>query len=482
MRQRLAIIITVAVVLILLVALNATSYVRIEQTSDLEWRPDRSTYNSGATGTRALYDFLQESGREAIRWTEEPVSLLNQPRMKSATFVIVGETAVQIKKEEADTLLRWVEGGGRLVIVDRSPPQRLLPPSGHWNFTTQLTQYPAHDLQADNPEQMTEGVTPLLAAQPTLLTSQVESVMPSRFASLINFYVKEEQPTASSHAEQPADVYVDEEEDDGTYNPPPPPRPAPSAKTYPTPVVIQETAASPAPLAHLYNDKGAFLVDYKHGAGQIILLSDPFIIANNGISRADNLQLALNVVAGRSGLILFDEYHQGRAAARNRLIAYFAGTPVLAMFGQFALIVLAVIWTRGRRFARPLPLPQVDRRSKLEYVASMAELQQRSRAYDLAIENIYTRTRRVLARYAGMDNKSPRGEIAARVAGRSKLDRHKLETLMRHCEDAINGAPTNATQALTLVAGLREVERILGLRMRSREIRQAKGQGVSERV
>lgn len=476
MRQRLAIIITAAVVLILLVALNATSYVRIEQTSDLEGQPDRSTYNAGATGTRALYDFLSESGRETIRWTEEPVSLLNQPRMKSATFVIVGETAVEIKREEAETLLRWVEGGGRLVIVDRRPTPRLLPPSGHWNFTTQLTQYPAYDLQADNPEQMTEGVQPMRAGQPTLLTNQVESVMPSRFASLINFYVKEDQQAASSHVEQPPDVYVDEEDDDGTYNPPPPPRPAPSAKTPPAPVVIQGTAAaaSPAPLAHLYDERGALLVDYKHGAGQIILLSDPFIIANNGISRADNLQLALNVVAGRSGLILFDEYHQGHAAARNRLIAYFAGTPVLAMFGQFALIVLAVMWTRGRRFARPLPLPHVDRRSKLEYVASMAELQQRSRAYDLAIENIYTRTRRVLARYAGVDNKTPRGEIAERVAGRSKLDRHKLETLMRHCEDAINGAPTTATQSLALVAGLREVERILGLRMRSREIRQAK--------
>jgi hypothetical protein len=481
MRQRFAIIITVAIVLILLVALNATSYVRINKTSDLEWQPDRSTYNSGATGTRALYDFLKESGREPIRWTEEPVSLLNQQSMKSATFVIVGQTAIEIKKEEAETLLNWVEGGGRLVIVDRSPPARLLPPSGHWSFTTQLTQYPAHDLQADNPEQMTEGVQPVQPGQPSLLTHQVESVMPSRFASLIGFYVKDEQKTATTHLEPNPDVYVDEEDEDGTYNPPPPPQPAPSAKAYPTPAVIQE-AVSPAPVAHLYDNRGALLVDYKHGAGQIILLSDPFIIANNGISRADNLQLALNVVAGRSGAILFDEYHQGHAAARNRLIAYFAGTPVLAMFGQFALIVLAVMWTRGRRFARPLPLPHVDRRSKLEYVASMAELQQRSRAYDLAIENIYARTRRVLARYAGVDNKSPRGEIAARVAGRSKLDRHKLETLMRHCEDAINGAPTTAAQSLALVAGLREVERILGLRMRSREIRQAKEQGVGDRA
>ena len=41
-----------------------------------------------------------------------------------------------------------------------------------------------------------------------------------------------------------------------------------------------------------------------------------------------------------------------------------------------------------------------------------------------------TRTRRVLARYAGMDYNSSRSEIAARVAARSSLDAHKLETLI----------------------------------------------------
>jgi hypothetical protein len=173
-------------------------------------------------------------------------------------------------------------------------------------------------------------------------------------------------------------------------------------------------------------------------------------------------------------LIAFDEYHQRRGATHNQLIAYFAGTPALAMLAQMTLIVLVVLWTRGRRFARPLPVPRVDRRSKLEFVASMAELQQRARAYDLAIENIYARTRRVLARYGGLESAAPSSEIAARVAARSKLDRQQLESLMRECEDAIAGAPLSARQSLALVRRLREVERGLGLRMRAREIRQAK--------
>jgi hypothetical protein len=204
-----------------------------------------------------------------------------------------------------------------------------------------------------------------------------------------------------------------------------------------------------------------------------VLLGDPYLVANNGIGLKDNLQLALNLVTASGGLIAFDEYHQGHGVTQNALISYFSETPLLVLCAQLGLLVLLVLWTKSRRFARPLPLPHIDRRSKLEFVASMAELQERSRAFDLAIENIYSRTRRVLVRYAGLDYNSPRSEIAARIASRSTLDRHQLETLMRQCEETINGARVNWRQSIDLVKRLREVERTLGLRMRSRDVRQA---------
>jgi hypothetical protein len=115
----------------------------------------------------------------------------------------------------------------------------------------------------------------------------------------------------------------------------------------------------------------------------------------------------------------------------------------------------------------------VDRRSTLEFVASMAEVQQRARAYDLAIENIYTRTRRVLVRYAGLDYNSSRSEIARRVASRSTIDARQLEVVMRQCEEAINGQRISERQSIHLVKRLREIEGSLGLRMRSREVKQA---------
>jgi hypothetical protein len=471
MRQRLIILFTIAVVLGVLVALNAASYVRVERTEDAEWNPDRSTYNSGETGTRALYDFLDESGYQVMRWREAPAALLHNSKSRPNTFVVIGKTIVPFNGEQVDSLLHWVSEGGRLLIIDRRPDARLLAPSGDWHVATELLQNPSPDSKSDNPEELTANVHTAQPAQPTLLTRNVDSVMPSRFAALIKIsHGAKVRKSADKNANETTQENQDDDDEDAAKEYPAP-APVKTPQTIPT---ARGKTVSDAPLVHLSGEHGALLVDYPHGAGRIIVLSDPFIVANNGINRADNLILALNTVAGGGGLIAFDEFHQGRTLTQNELFAYFSGTPVLPMLCQAALIILALIWTQGRRFARPLPLARVDRRSKLEFVASMAELQEQARAYDLAIENIYMRLRRVLARYAGAEHQSGRAAIAAGVAARSSLDQQKLETLMRDCEDAINGGPINASRSLELVARLREVERSLGLRMRAREIRQAK--------
>jgi Domain of unknown function (DUF4350) len=474
MRQRLAIIITVLVVLVILIGLNAASYVKVEQSPDSEQSPDRSTFNSGPTGTRALYDFLQEAGYQVSRWRESPSALLSFSGSKPATLVIVGRTLVRFTKSEREDVLRWVENGGRLVLIDRNPDPNLLPASNEWTVATMTPTYPPSELDPTNLEQMTAGVEPLTPSQPTAFARQVETVLPSRFAAVISVAparVSAEKPKPgapstdhpsnknNSHGGSPGESADESDDSEET----------PSVITVSEQPEKPKVVVSPAPVVHFEGERGALLVDYPHGQGRIVLLSDPYIVANNGLNRADNLQLAINVVAGYGGLVAFDEFHQGHAATHNALIQYFAGTPVIALCGQLALIGLAIVWSRGRRFARPLPLPQIDRRSSLEFVASMAELQQRAKAHDLALENIYSRVRRSLVRHASLNNNSPRAEIAARVAARSGLSRPELESLMRKCEETINGAPTNGKETLRLVKRLRQIESQLGLGTRARD-------------
>jgi hypothetical protein len=445
MRQRLTIILTFVVIIGLLVLLNAVTYVKKDEGHDMEMAPNRSTYHSGPTGTRALHDFLSESGYKVIRWRESPEKLLGDSGSLVKTFVVIGETQVPFTEDEAKALHKWIAKGGRFVFINRSISNLLVPKSQGWNVEGRMGAFPAFDIDPADARQMTDTVTAVHPVQPTLMTRNVAEVMPSRFASRLTVIA----PDNESSDEAPAgdnDNYVN---------------------------VEPSSDMSPSPIVHIADGSGALLVDYAYGQGSIVVLSDPYIVSNGGLRLNDNLQLAINTLVYKDGLVAFDEYHQGRGVSRNALASYFAGTPVLALGAQITLLILLVLWTNARRFGRPLPLAKVDRRSSLEFVASMAELQERSRAFDLAVENIYTRTRRVLTRFAGVDHNSPRSEIAERVAARSNIDRQKLETLMRQCEEAINGEPLNWRQSIDLVRRLREVERDLGLRMRSRELRQA---------
>jgi hypothetical protein len=465
MRQRLIVIISLIIVVTILVLLNAASYVQVEPTADSESAPDRSTYNAGATGTRALYDFLHESGYQVARWREPTASLLSISGPKPATIVIVGNTRVQFSKTESKELLHWVESGGRLVIIDRTPDLKLLPASGDWTIRAHPMNFPWSELNPNDGEQMTRDVKSVRPSQTTLLAQNVEQIMPSRFAAAITLDLRSKTGNKPNNSNEAQGGSSDDDDLEEEVEP----------LATPTPEIdVTTESTSPAPVTTFLNERGALLIDYAHGKGRIVLLSDPYLVANNGINRADNLQLAINVVMGPGGLAAFDEFHQGRAYTHNALIQYFEGTPVLAICGQLALIGLAIVWSRGTRFARPLPLPHVDRRSSLEFVASMAELQQRAKAHDLALENIYARVRRVLVRHAGLNNNSPRREIAARVAARSKIDQKQLESLMRSCEDTINGAPTSGRVVLQLVKRLRAIESKLGLQGRARDAKQEK--------
>jgi hypothetical protein len=445
MRQRLTILLTFAVIVGVLILVSTFSYTQKGKEQDYEVAPNRSTYHSGPTGVRALYDFLNESGYKVTRWKETPQKLLTDSGRSVKTFVITGDIKVRFTDAETDALLNWIKSGGRLVLIDRNPQQDRGAKPGSWNIRVQPFATPTLETDPADSQQMTNDVVAFKPVQPTLLTRNIDSVMPSRFASRLSI-----SPVTALDA-----VTVDASDPDET----------PAEPT---------TEVAPAPVVHMFDDKGALLVDYTYELGRVVILTDPYMISNGGIKLNDNLQLAINIVgAGGDGLIAFDEYHQGKGRTQNTFAGYFAGTPVLLLAAQIGFVVVLILWGRGSRFGRPLPLAQVDRRSSLEFVASMAELQQRARAFDLAIENIYTRTRRVLARHAGVDYNSSRSEIASRIASRGTIDGRRLETLMRECEGVINGEPCSWRQSIDLVRRLREVERDLGLRMRSREERQA---------
>lgn len=493
MRQKFFIFSGLILLVILLVGLNLASYVQKEKVPDNEAIPNRSTYNTGATGTRAFFDLLNETGRRSVRWQEPPLALLSAGKDAPQTFVVIGQIQREFTDDEIEHLMKWVSTGGKLVVIDREPREDLLSTTANWSIKAFPTGVP-FGIDPSNQTQMTDRVNAGKSVQPSIYTRNVNAVQPSRFASAVKleFFGTAEAGNFKVPTPTPKPIFSD---DDDYYDPPPPvktptrrsdegsgigsgeakPKPTEfklgeenknTLGVKPTPMPKVKTAAQNAPVVHLTSDDKTLLVDFPYGSGKIVYLSDPYLVSNAGISLVDNAQLAINAVAAApGGSIAFDEFHQGYGANENRMLAYFAGTPVAAIFVQIVLLIGVVLFTQSRRFARPLPADEPNRLSKLEYVSAMAELQQRTRAYDLALENIYSEFRRTMARFVGVDNfQTSRKDLARLIAEKANLDAGELENLMFKCEEIIHGEPTGKKEVLHLTSRLREIEEKLGLK------------------
>jgi hypothetical protein len=216
---------------------------------------------------------------------------------------------------------------------------------------------------------------------------------------------------------------------------------------------------------HIGDEQGALLADAKVERGRVVLLTDPYIVANNGIRDADNVILALNLFAARpEGRIAFDEYHHGYGSsiASGGVMSYLRGTPVPWMMAQAGLIAALVVYTFGRRFARPIPVRQEPRTTNLEFVSSMANITRLARASDLAMQNIYSEFRKRLCRFSGMPAKVDDSKLAAGAARRAKLDEAELARLLARCDRIARGDEVSDAELLALVRRMREIESQIG--------------------
>lgn len=447
MKRYFGLITTIAIVLTVLLGLNAAGTITLDRPVESEWQPLRSSYNAGPTGTRAWYQLLEEAGYNVARWREDYQNLnLAGSSAKGASLIVVGPWlgGNTIEVEEAAALQRWVASGGRLLLISRNPRAQF----GDAYIHADIPPIPLSTGTGTPPP--LEAKSDLLIAQPTALTRDLRGLVLSTYASRLTFH----PPII--------EVKKEGEDEDDLPRPPPPPKPAPQSSATPAPVADELEGELSAPVVHLGDSKGAVLADFEYGEGQVIFLSDPFVVANNGIAQGANLTLALNLINALGGAerkIFFDEYHHGYHSQGNALMNYFRGTPVPWMFGQLLLVALFIAYSYGKRFARPLPASAADRHSPLEFVGSMANLQQSAAARDLALENIYPRFRSRLCRSLGLPASATAQTIIARLKGRGRVQESEVELLrvFRDSERALQGQKLDDQQLIDLVAAMRRI-------------------------
>ena len=469
MRRHFGIIITVIIVIAALIAMSAAGNIEFDRPFENEFAPNRSSYNSGPTGTRALYQLLEESGTPVARWRESYFSL--NAEAKDATLVIVGPFPLgqKLSDEETVALQGWISSGGQALIISRAPVEQFGDPVIHSKEPEKLPGWNTP------PEQFIYEKSDELITQPTELTRNVRGLAISDFATRMNFHPPEPaepaEPAELAELAEPAQPVADPDatkSEEGALPPPPPaPKPEPTAGTDNKNQDDDENneeyslATLYAPVIHLGDKDGAALADFTYGKGRVIFLSDPFVVANNGIARGANLTLALNIIRSTGApnrKIFFDEFHHGYRSESNPLVNYFRGSPAPWLLLQGLLLSLLILYTYGRRFARPLPLPQVDRHSPLEFVGSMANLQQAAQARELALENIYPRFKANLCRRLGLSSRARKDEIIASVRRRwAPISEIELRQTLSDAELALAGEHIDDARLITLVSRMRRI-------------------------
>ena len=113
-----------------------------------------------------------------------------------------------------------------------------------------------------------------------------------------------------------------------------------------------------------------------------------------------------------------------------------------------------------------MPEPEPDRLSKLEYVAAMAGLQQRTRAYDLADREYLYRFSTPRSGLLGLDGLTAKSGELTTAINRADQDWTCLKNGdgLFKCEEIVRGEPTNKKEVVVLIASLRDLEIKLGIK------------------
>ncbi len=142
------------------------------------------------------------------------------------------------------------------------------------------------------------------------------------------------------------------------------PLPAASRPQLPSPLVDPEAPLesrgmalvkpSAASLSLYGSSHGARIALAPAGQGRLLIVTDPFILSNEGIRRDGNLRFAWRLAHALPEPIWFDEFHHGFEPQRGMLAyARFKGLgPILLLLCAVAMLAL---WRAKLRITSPLP-------------------------------------------------------------------------------------------------------------------------------
>jgi hypothetical protein len=193
---------------VLLVVLNFFFFVGRGESGENERNGNRSSFAATPFGTLAYYSLLEESGRPVTRLVRPYTSLKDTSEI--GTLIVISlPPASNPDQEELDSVEKWVQAGGLLIIIDRE---------------IELT-FPGNVEVHTSPAYISSPVRPW---QPTLFTkgvSRLSHTTPSSYVSV----------------------------------------------------------SGNSTTLDIGDNLGALVADTKVGSGRVVFITEPHVVANNGI-------------------------------------------------------------------------------------------------------------------------------------------------------------------------------------------------------
>jgi hypothetical protein len=203
-----------------------------------------------------------------------------------------------------------------------------------------------------------------------------------------------------------------------------------------TGLYLRVNRAEAAPL--LTADGRPIALTWRQGEGRVIVTTLTSLFSNAGLKQPGMAELTLNLIsAAEPGPIWFNEWHQGRreATAVEPLgpVAWLQNTPAGQALFYAAAIIFIFLLLRGRRFGRPVPLPQaIARRTPLEYIAAIANLNRRAGHRTAVLAHYRQRLKRDLGWRYHLDPNLPDADYVKQLARyRPDLDGDRLYGLLQ---------------------------------------------------